>query len=52
MSIHPGAFKEALFYLYVHFWQCWVFVAAQGLSLVMVCRLLFVVTSLVAEHRL
>ena len=43
------------------FWLLWVFVAAHGLSLVtasgayslaMVCGLLIVVASLVAEHRL
>ena len=43
------------------FWPCWVFVAAHGLSLVagsggsslaVVCRLLVVVASLVAECRL
>ena len=45
------------FYLFIY-WLCWVFVAAQGLSLVAksggcspveVCRLLIVVASLAAE---
>ena len=43
------------------YWLCWVFVVAHGLfllmasggsSLVVVCRLLVVVATLVAEHRL
>ena len=50
-----------LFFIYFLFWQRWVFVAACGLSLVaasggysfiVVCRLLIVVASLVAEHGL
>ena len=45
--------------LFMYFWLCWVFVAAHGLSLVMgsrgsslvlVCRLLTVVASLVLEQ--
>ena len=45
------------FYLFIYFWLCWVFVAAPGLSLVvvsrgysldLVCGLLIVVASLVA----
>ena len=45
----------------MYFWLCWVFVAAYGLcliaastghSVVVVCGLLIVVASLVAEHRL
>ena len=54
---------SALFFkiLCVYFWLCWVFVAACGLSLmaasrdhslVVMCGLLIVVASLVAEHRL
>ena len=50
-----------LFLLLLNFWLLWVFVAAHGLSLVaasgayslaVVGRLLLVVASLVAEHRL
>ena len=45
--------------LFMYFWLCWVFVTAHGLSLVMesrgsslvlVCRLLTVVASLVLEQ--
>ena len=45
----------------MYFWLCWVFIAAQGLSLVAasggyflvgVSRLLIVVASLVAGHKL
>ena len=45
-------------YLYFFFlilfiyWLHWVFVAAHSLSLVVVCRFLVVVASLVVEHRL
>ena len=35
-----------------YFWLRWVFVAACGLFLVAVHRLLIVVASLIAEHRL
>ena len=38
-------------YLCIYFWQCWVFVAALGLSLAVVGGLLVVVASLV-EHGL
>ena len=45
-------------FIYLYFWLCWVFIAACGLSLlvvskgyslVVVCGLLFAVASLVAE---
>jgi len=36
------------FYLFIYFWLCWVFVAAPGLSLVVVSR----GYSLVEMHRL
>ena len=48
------------FYVFIY-WLCWVFVATYGFSLVAasgkysvveVCRLLIVMASLVAEHRL
>ena len=57
----PQAAGLSLFYLFIYFWLCGVFVAARGLSLVVasggyslfaVCGLLIVVASLVAEHRL
>ena len=38
--------------LFIYFWLRWVFVAAHGLSLVAVRRLLVAVVSLVAEHGL
>ena len=34
------------------YWLCWVFIVACGLSLVAARRLLIVVASVVAEHRL
>ena len=37
---------------FVFFWLRWVFVVAEGLSLVAVRGLLLVVSSLVMEHRL
>ena len=46
---------------FIYFWLCWIFVAACGLSLVVVsggllfvvmCRLLIAVASLVSEHGL
>ena len=45
-------------YLFIYFWQHWVFIAARafsvvvrgGSSLVVVCRLLIAVASLVVEH--
>ena len=49
------------FILFIYFWLCWVFVAAHGLSLVVVsrgllfiavCGLLIAMTSPVAEHGL
>ena len=39
-------------YLFLYFWQCQVFNALHGLSLVVVLRLRIVVASLVAESRL
>ena len=36
----------------LYLWLCWVFVAAQGLSLVVVLRLLIEVASRLTEHRL
>ena len=48
-------------YLFIYFWLLWVFVAAQTfsscgewglLSLVVVCRLLIVMASFAAEHKL
>ena len=53
--------KNYLYYLFVYFWLCWVFVGGAGFSLVVasdVCALvevhslLIAVASLVAEHRL
>ena len=50
---HQSQSEVFLFsYLFTYFWQCWVFDAVRGLSLVVVLRLLTVVASLVAEHRL
>ena len=49
------------FKVFIHFWLCWVFIAALEFSLVPVsrdhplvveCRLLTAVASLTAEHRL
>ena len=37
---------------FIFFWLLWVFVAARGLSLVVVCGPLIAVASLVGEHRL
>ena len=37
---------------FIYFWLHWTFVAVQGLSLVVVLRLLTVVASLVSELRL
>ena len=39
-------------YVLVYLWLCCVFVAVCGVSLAAVHRLLIVVVSLVAEHRL
>ena len=49
-----------IYFLFVYFWLCWVFVAMHTLSLVVVsgvysslqCGLLIAVASLVAEHGL
>ena len=57
LSLNPGLKCSLLCII----WLCWVFTAAQtfsrvvengGYSLVVVCRLLVVVASLVAEHGL
>ena len=37
---------------FIYFWLSWVCLAARELSLVLVCRLLIMVASLVAEHGL
>ena len=56
-----SGFRRHIFCLVVGFWLLWVFVALHGLSqvlgsggysLVMVCRLLIVVASLVEEQGL
>ena len=52
--------KGTLFYLFIYFWLCWVFVAAwafsrcgeRGLLFIVVRGLLIAVASLVAEHGL
>ena len=44
-------FFNVLTFIYL-FWLCWVFVAAQGFSLVAALRLLIAVASLVMENRL
>ena len=36
----------------MYFWLCWVFIAAHGLSPVVMLRLLTVVASFVVEHGL
>ena len=41
-----------IIYLFIYFWLHWVFIAACGLPLVVVPRLLIAVASLVAEHGL
>ena len=50
-----------MYLFYTYFWLHWVFIAVhrlslvtarEGYSLVAVCRLLIVVASFVAEHRL
>ena len=51
---------DSFFFYFIYLWLCWVFIAACGLSLVesggcslvVVSRLLPLVASLVAEHRL
>ena len=48
-SCLPDIFTCIFFFF---FWLRWVFFAAHGLSLVVVCGLLIVVASLVAEHGL
>ena len=52
-STSPRALSDMLilFYLFIYFWQCWVFVAAWAFCLVAKHGLLIVVASLVAEHR-
>ena len=37
---------------FIYFWLLWVFVAARGLSLVVVCGRLIAVASLAGAHRL
>ena len=42
-----------LFILFIYyFWLCWVFIAARGLLLSVVCGLLIAVASLVVKHGL
>ena len=49
-AIHlHGYFLKRLF---IYFWLHWFFVAAHGLSVVVLCGFLVAVVSLVAEHRL
>ena len=43
---------QALCLYFTYFWLYWVFIAAHGLSLVVVRGLLIAMTFLVAEHRL
>ena len=59
MELKFSSFLKNILFVYLRL--CWVFVAVQafslvavsgGYSLVAVCGLLFVVASLVAEHRL
>ena len=45
-------FKIIFILFYFMYWLCWVFIVACGLSLVAARRLLIVVASVVAEHRL
>ena len=52
MIVFSSFFVNFTFKEFKKFWLCWVFVALCGLSLVVMCGLLFVVASLVAEHRL
>ena len=51
VKIHQTACRS-VYFIYFYFWLHWVFVAAPGLYLVVVCGLLFAGASLVAEHRL
>ena len=52
--------KKLIYFIFIYFWLCWVFVAVCGLSLVVAsrgysslrCPGFAVVASLVAEHRL
>ena len=48
--------RLADFFLFIHLWLCWIFLAEhcgdQGLLCIAVHRLPIVVASLVAEHRL
>ena len=43
-------FNKIFIYLLMYFWLCWVFIAAHGLSLVAVCRLLIAVAFLTVER--
>ena len=52
LTLSAHFFFHFFFYNFIYFWLHWTFVAAQGLSLVVVLRLLTVVASLVAELRL
>ena len=61
LQVESDLFFFFLINLFIYFWLLWVFVAVRGLSLVAVSggysfivvhRLLIVVASLVAEHRL
>ena len=39
-----------VFFFFYYFWLCWVFIAARGLSVVVVSRLLIAAASLVLER--
>ena len=61
VAMKTGVPVSFFFFIYSYFWLCWVFVASCRLSLIAengvyllaeVSRLLTVVASLVAEHRL
>ena len=55
ISVNGRKFHKPKFFFFnnfIYFWLHWTFVAVQGLSLVVVLRLLTVVASLVAELRL
>ena len=50
-SVKQGK-KNDFNFLFIYLWPHWVFIAARGLSLAVVPRLLITVASLVAEHKL
>ena len=59
IPLHPVPFKN--FVCLFYFWLCWVFITACSVfpivasgdySLIVVCRLLIAVASLVAQHKL